>query len=38
MLWELKKCWYRTYQTVFKLAMNFMDGPNLSCLRATAPF
>ena len=25
MLWELKKCWYRTYQTVFKLAMNFMD-------------
>lgn len=25
MLWELKKCWYRTYQTVFKLAMNFLD-------------
>ncbi len=25
MLWELKKCWYRVYQGVFKLAMNFMD-------------
>ena len=25
MLWFLKKCWYRTYQVVLKLAMNFMD-------------
>lgn len=25
MLWELKKCYYRIYQTVFKIAMNFMD-------------
>lgn len=25
MLWELKKIWYRTYQTAFKLAMNFLD-------------
>lgn len=25
MLWELKKCYYRIYQTVFKVAMNFLD-------------
>ena len=25
MLWELKKCWYRIYQSAFKLAMNFLD-------------
>ncbi len=25
MLWEIKKCCYRIYQTVFKVAMNFMD-------------
>ena len=25
MLWELKKCWYRVYQTAFKVAMNFLD-------------
>lgn len=25
MLWELKKCYYRIYQTVFKVAMNFFD-------------
>ena len=25
MLWTLKKCWYRIYQRVFKLAMCFMD-------------
>ena len=25
MIWELKKCGYRVYQKVFKLAMNFMD-------------
>ena len=25
MLWTLKKCWYRTYQKVLKLAMCFMD-------------
>ena len=25
MLWELKKCWYRTYQTVYKYAMKFLD-------------
>ena len=25
MLWGLKKCWYRTYQKVLKLAMCFMD-------------
>lgn len=25
MLWELKKCWYRVYQSAFKLATNFLD-------------
>ena len=25
MLWTLKKCWYRIYQRVFKVAMCFMD-------------
>ncbi len=25
MLWTLKKCWYRLYQRVFKVAMCFMD-------------
>ncbi len=25
MLWEIKKCWYRIYQSAFKLAMNFLD-------------
>ena len=25
MLWTLKKCWYRLYQRVFKIAMCFMD-------------
>ncbi len=25
MLWEIKKCCYRVYQTVFKVAMNFLD-------------
>ncbi len=25
MLWELKKCYYRIYQTAFKVAMNFLD-------------
>lgn len=25
MLWTLKKCWYRIYQNVFKIAMCFMD-------------
>ncbi len=25
MLWTLKKCWYRLYQKVFKVAMIFMD-------------
>ena len=25
MLWEIKKCCYRIYQSVFKLAMNFLD-------------
>ena len=25
MLWMLKKCWYRLYQRVFKIAMCFMD-------------
>ena len=25
MLWELKKCYYRIYQTVFIVAMNFLD-------------
>lgn len=25
MVWELKKCWYRTYQNAFKLAMKFID-------------
>lgn len=25
MLWELKKCYYRMYQTAFKVAMNFLD-------------
>ncbi|MDE6385809.1 MAG: iron-containing alcohol dehydrogenase [Eubacterium sp.] len=25
MLWELKKCYYRIYQTVFKVATNFLD-------------
>lgn len=25
MLWTLKKCWYRLYQKVFKVAMCFMD-------------
>ena len=25
MLWELKKCYYLIYQTVFKVAMNFLD-------------
>ena len=25
MLWELKKCWYRTYQTVYKFAMRVLD-------------
>lgn len=25
MFWELKKCYYRIYQTAFKVAMNFLD-------------
>lgn len=25
MLWEIKKCWYRIYQSAFKLAMSFLD-------------
>ncbi len=25
MLWKLKKCWYRTYQTVYKFALHFLD-------------
>ena len=25
MCWFLKKCWYRTYQKVLKIAMCFMD-------------
>lgn len=25
MLWEIKKCCYRVYQSAFKLAMNFLD-------------
>ncbi len=25
MLWKLKKCWYRAYQSVYKFAMSFLD-------------
>ena len=25
MIWTLKKCWYRIYQSVFKVAMCLMD-------------